>query len=149
MENYLMINGIKIELTPEQLEKVSQSIKTTPKWEDFGEISGYCLDLDSEIEFVDKTKSRLDNRNLFPTKEEAEACLALSQLCQWRDKYNNGWKADWSDNTKKYIITFDKNEIATGINYAISQVLSFKTEEIRDKFLKDFEILILQAKPLL
>lgn len=147
MENYLMINGVKIELTPEQLEKLS--VKTTPKWEDFGIVSGYCLDLDGEIEFVDKTKSRLDNRNLFPTKEEAGACLALSQLCQWRDKYNEGWKPDWNVATSKYVLYYRENNIVMAEPSFSQSVLAFKTEEIRDKFLEDFKDLIHQAKPLL
>lgn len=122
-----------------------------PKWEDFGKVSGYCASPISGL-ILKKEEELPTNRNklAFPTKEEAEACLALSQLCQWRDKYNEGWKPDWSfHNERKYTIYIENNEITTGLDFSCKSVLSFKTKEIRDEFLADFKDLIEIAKPLL
>ena len=119
-------------------------------WEELKIISGYYLDSWGDIcECEVKLDTISDNRNIFPTKEEAEACLALTQLCQLRDRYNDGWKPDWTDNIEKYVIYFHAGEIISGDTYRAQSVLHFKTEELRDKFLENFRGLIETAKPLL
>jgi hypothetical protein len=123
-------------------------VKSKPKWEDFGTVSGFFIrNMGEVVEYTGGHKSDPINRNTWPTKEEAEACLALSQLCQWRDKYNEGWKPA-KDNEFKHTIGIGGTD---NIFRALSNkaVLSFKTAEIRDKFLEDFEPLIEIAKPLL
>lgn len=120
-----------------------------PKWEDFGKINGYWVNSYCEIRDAN-CDSFASNKNVFPTKEEAEACLALSQLCQWRDKYNEGWKPDWKNTTTmKYAIYIFNEEIRKDKTFRAQKVLSFKSEQIRDKFLEDFRELIEIAKPLL
>ena len=119
-------------------------------WEELKIISGYYLDSWGDIcECEVKLDTISDNRNIFPTNEEAEACLALTQLCQLRDRYNDGWKPDWTDNIEKYVIYFHAGEIISGDTYRAQSVLHFKTEELRDKFLENFRGLIETAKPLL
>ena len=121
------------------------------KWEDLVNIKG-CYVRANYISKYNKYTSLDSNKNVFPTKAEAEACLALSQLCQLRDAYNGeplaDW-CDWSDANTKYCIEFYDNEITT-FNYKCTRkVLSFKTEKLRDKFLENFSELIETAKPLL
>ena len=119
-------------------------------WEELKIISGYYLDSWGDIcECEVKLDTISDNRNIFPTKEEAEACLALTQLCQLRDRYNDGWKPDWNDGTNKYSIYFTRDEIDGVCEYCSHRVLAFKTLELRDKFLENFRDLIEIAKPLL
>ena len=122
------------------------------KWEDLKLLKGFYVDIDSEIDSISDGDISAINRNLFPTKAEAEACLALSQLCQLRDAYNGeplaDW-CDWSDANTKYCIEFYDNEI-TAFNYNCTRkVLAFKTSELRDKFVENFSELIETAKPLL
>lgn len=152
MENYIKIDGVQIELTQEQVEQIKSlgiSSKKSPKWEDFGEIKGYFVSADSQIEKFEGYSSVYE-KNIFPSKEEADACLALSQLCQWRDKYNEGWKPKWLINsTEKYCVYFSNNELSVTTYITTHTILSFKTREIRDKFLEDFKDLIEIAKPLL
>ena len=88
-------------------------------------------------------------RNLLPNEEYAKAMLALCQLIQLRDCYNDGWIPDWTNSLNKYIIYPSKNYIITGINIAVCRILAFKTEKLRDEFLNNFKDLIEIAKPLL
>ena len=86
---------------------------------------------------------------IFKSEELAEAFIALQQLILIRDIYNEGWEPDWNDNSLKYIIYYNENEITINWYYNISMVLAFKTAELRDKFLNNFKPLIEKAKPLL
>ena len=122
------------------------------KLEDLKKLDGFYVDIDSKIYSICDGDISEINRNLFPTKAEAEACLALSQLCQLRDAYNGEPLADWcnwSDGNTKYSIYFHKGNIIKSILFFCSAILAFKTEKLRDKFLENFEELILTAKPLL
>lgn len=92
------------------------------------------------------TSSRIRIKT-FPTEEE-EACLALSQLCQWRDKYNEGWKPDYTDDSSKYTILYINNKVNTTYTHYQQYLLTFKTEIIRNKFLENFKELIEIAKTL-
>ena len=121
------------------------------KWEDLVIVKGYYLDSKCFVRgYGDEPNN--SNKNIFPTKEEAEACLALSQLCQLRDAYNGeplaDW-CDWSDANTKYCICFYEDKISKSKNRGDENILSFKTDKLRDKFVENFEELILTAKPLL
>lgn len=79
-----------------------------------------------------------------------EALEALRKLIILRDYYNEGWQPDWSNSIKlKYIIKVSGKEIVIDNTYNISRTMSFKSKEIRDKFLKEQKELLEIAKPLL
>ena len=120
-------------------------------WKEFGEVEGWFVNNRCEIDYYDEGDSTNDmDKNLFPTEEEAEACVALAQLCQLRDRYNDGWKPDWNITSEtKYVIEVSKNTIVKNFYGNRHKILSFKTEELRDKFLVNFRYLIETAKPLL
>ena len=121
------------------------------KWEDLKIIKGFYVN-SCNIHSGGGLPTNFLNKNVFPTKAEAEACLALSQLCQLRDAYNGEPLADWCDwrfPKMKFVIYFDENEIFTTEHFYTSSCLAFKTRELRDKFVENFEDLILTAKPLL
>ena len=130
--------------------------KLPKKWEDLYEVKGWFVDFHSDVVTSGSMRTGDSVKNRFPTKEEAEACIALAQLCQLRDRYNDGWKPNWEDKAQnKFIIyihpnnkiLFDKISANT---HAISRhLLTFKTEELRDEFLENFRDLIETAKPLL
>ena len=79
----------------------------------------------------------------------ADAVLALCQLIQLRNCYNGDWVPDWTDdNSIKYVLDFHQGCVSS-IKYTIaSSPLYFKTEELRDEFLKYFRPLIEKLKPL-
>ena len=119
-------------------------------WEDLYEVGGWFVDFHSDVVTSGSMRTADSVKNRFPTKEEAEACVALAQLCQLRDRYNGGWKPNWEENiNEKYSIYFHNEKIYSDYSYNTRHVLSFKTYELRDKFLENFGDLIETAKPLL
>ena len=121
------------------------------KWEDLVSVKG-CYVRANYISEYNEYNALDSNKNVFPTKAEAEACLALSQLCQLRDAYNGeplaDW-CDWADDNTKYCIEICDNRISKDYYISTRRVLAFKTEQLRYKFVENFEDLILTAKPLL
>jgi hypothetical protein len=124
--------------------------KQLPKsWEELGEISGAWVDVLSAICTVRLGSAREANRRIFATKEQAEAYIAMAQLSQLMKVYNDGWVADYKDNSNKYCICFyeDEARIAPFLSYQC--FLRFKNEQTAELFLENFRDLIEQAKPLL
>lgn len=120
------------------------------KWEDLYMVKGWFVDFHSNVVTTNNMHTADSVKNIFPTKEEAEACLALAQLCQLRDRYNDGWKPNWAMyKTEKWCIEVVNYKITKNTYYTIHRVLAFKTKELRDKFLENFRDLIKIAKPLL
>lgn len=86
----------------------------------------------------------------YPTKELADAAEALRRLLFLRDYYNEGWKPSWDDrSTLKFCIITHTKKLDKDTSFKISRVMTFKTEEIRDKFLEEQRELLEIAKPLL
>ena len=77
------------------------------------------------------------------------AFCALSQLVELRDHYNDGWEPDWTDDSSKYVIYVYRTSLSTTMVQYAGHVLSFKTVDLRDKFLSNFRDLIETAKCLL
>ncbi len=95
-------------------------------------------------------KRFIDNDiNVLPNRETAEAVLALCQLIQLRECYNQRWKPDWNNfKQEKYVIDLCQNEFDTGNVIGLGSILHFKSEELRDLFLENFRDLIEKLKPL-
>lgn len=85
----------------------------------------------------------------FTKKENYSAFEALRKLVILRDYYNEGWQPDWEDEEEKFSIQVCEGEFHTFESIECQRVVSFKTEEIRDKFLEDQRELLEIAKPLL
>ena len=124
--------------------------KQLPKsWEELGEINGWFVNNGSGIEDVRQVGIYLSHRNVFATKEQAEASLALAQLTQLREVYRQGWIPDWKKGSLKYIIKKYEGEIVGDLYFIGSYFLAFQSEEVRDLFLTNFKDLIEKASPLL
>ena len=145
--------GYEIDRENSTFEKIvfKKIERELPKsWEDLYEVGGWFVDFHSNVVTSGSMRTGDSVKNRFPTEEEAEACLALAQLCQLRDRYNYGWKPDWEDDGEiKYCIEFFKGKIEKECHYVTKRVLCFRTRELRDKFLENFRDLIKIAKPLL
>ena len=116
------------------------------KWEDFGEVKGWFIDNITTFQSYSSKCSYFDNRNVFPSKKEANAYgLVLPQLLQWRDKVNGDWKPDWNDcHQAKWCIRQDCYDMVISSNIRFYQPLHFKTKEVAKQFLKDNKSLIEQ-----
>lgn len=125
--------------------------KELPKtWKELKKVKGYWTDDQCELHHLSECACFDDAKDIWPSKEEAEASIALAQLCQLRNVYNDGWKPDWKDATLKYGIYFYGDKKAGLVWRMVSGgILSFKTEELRNLFSKNFDKLIHIAKPLL
>jgi hypothetical protein len=89
----------------------------------------------------------LDNdRNLLPTKEDAEAHLALIQLHRLRDVYRQGWTRYPDGHC--YTIIVERDTLYVSDCYQ-QRFLSFQSLEIAEEFLKNFRALIETAKDLI
>lgn len=123
------------------------------RWKDLKYIKGYYVSETSGVSFWDKEEDEeLEDadKNVFATKEQAEAAIALAQLSQLREVYRKGWKPDWNDILKtKYCIEPVSDGLSIGKNMTVLSFLSFQSEEIRDEFLENFRDLIERAKPLM
>jgi DNA/RNA endonuclease YhcR with UshA esterase domain len=127
-------------------------VKTFPKtWEELERINGYCTSISSEIIQVKGIRGfTIAHKNVFATKEQAEASIALAQLSQLKKVYNGDWEADWEDSkTRKYVIYFNKNKMDIAGLINSSEFLSFKDYKTAELFLENFKELILKAKPLM
>ena len=88
-------------------------------------------------------------RNVLPSLKAAEAHRALMQLHQLRDCYRQGWLPDWKDSIIKYCIVLENNIPVIYKTLYTCNFLSFQSEEIARKFLKNFKNLIETAGDLI
>ena len=96
------------------------------------------------------TRNHTGDKTVLPSKEIASAMVALCQLIQLRDYYNDGWEPDWSDTTcNKWCIEPFNTRIDKTVHYSGARVLAFKSDVLRDKFLENFKDLLEIAKPLI
>ena len=120
------------------------------RWEELNIINGYYVGSGSSIISSVRAKDNYINRNVFPSKEEAEAMLAMAQLCQLRDAWNKEWKPNRkNENQKKYVIKVVSDQLYADSYWSINCPMSFKTRETRDLFMTAFKDLLEIAKPFL
>jgi hypothetical protein len=145
-------NGFEIDKENSTFEQIvfKEIKKELPKtWEDLQKFDGYFVADNSDILQTYENTCKESNKNIFATEEQAKASIALAQLSQLRDVYRNGWVPDWTDETDKYVISFNENTIIKESFVKYNDFLSFQDEETRDLFLENFKDLIEQAKPLM
>ena len=136
---------------------VFEDIKSPfPKtWEEFCEQnmikkSEYYLNPSSCIlELWDDKRDVFSDRNVLPTRQAAEAHLALMQLHQLRDCYREGWEPNWNNDCNKYIIVKNRDKYVVFGGSWTNQFLSFQDRERAEEFLTNFRDLIEQAGDLI
>lgn len=143
--------GYEIDKVNSTFEKIvfKEIKKSLPKrWEDIKIINGYFIDDYANIKKIN-CKTNYYCKSVFPTKKLAEAALALSQLLQLRDIYNDGWVPDFDDIKIKWCVKFYGDKITTINTYYSNSVLVFKSSELAEEFKLNFLSLIEIAKSLL
>lgn len=142
---------LNVEITTEEqrneLVKQLQQMefkKGLPKsWEELETVSGFYIGLSSETYRL-KNFNNLTDKGTFKTEKQAKKALAMAQLSQLMYIYNDGWEPDWVNGETKHIIHAVGRDINRKAACYTHYFLSFKTQEIRDEFLKNFEPLIRQ-----
>ena len=148
--NIIAPEGYEIDKENSTFEKiVFKKINELPKtWEDLKNISGYYISSFSGIADSSLVNCGNSAKNIFPTKELAEAALALAQLLQLRDRYNGDNKG-FIFGKSNYCIIFHNNSIYKHHDSYAQRILAFRTKELRDEFYNNFKDLLEIAKPLL
>lgn len=112
--------------------------------------AGYFISKTSEIADAIYVNNLENDRNVLPTKELAEAFLAMMQLMSLRQAWIKNWEPDWDDETKyKYCIVFVENSPKLDKFWSCNKALSFPTNDMAEEFLKCFKDLIEKAKVLI
>ena len=102
------------------------------------------------MEYDGVNRSYIYDRNTLPSKQVAEAHLALMQLHQLRDCYRQGWEPNWKDNYyDKYVIVKDRDKYDISVNNWTRRFLAFQDRERAEEFLTNFRELIEQAGDLI
>lgn len=148
--NEMKLKDISKETLIKYVDELKEEKELPTRWEDLEEVKGYYIGETSDVSLKIGRLSADYARNVFHTKEQAEASLAMAQLSQLMAVYNDGWVPNWEDgNHAKYAIHFVGDRIIMDYSWTLQRFLAFKTEELRDKFLENFEDLIRIAQPLL
>ena len=87
-------------------------------------------------------------KNVLPSKELAEAFIAMMQLMSLRQAWIGDWKPDWNDSTN-WCIIFRESKLEVDFYNYTAQPLSFPTEEMASDFMNYFKDLLEIAKPLI
>jgi len=117
-------------------------------WEGLGKVEGYCLDYHCDIVIKHTYSLNRPTKNVFPTKELAQASLAIAQLSQlmYRTWDNDGgWRP--KEYKGKAVISVCQIIFADSMGY--SRFLLFRNKEIADDFITKHRELIDQAAPIL
>lgn len=143
------ITSVEVMLYPSREQRDWTKVKYEPKkelpktWEEFcehnpiGELEYFSTDCSDSMQAggCGEPRDLETDRNVLPSKQAAEAHLALMQLHQLRDAWREGWLPDWNnDNQGKYAITKVRSEYEV-YEYKVSSVfLSFQDEKRADEF---------------
>ena len=101
------------------------------------------------LELRDYKREVFSDRNVLPTRQAAEAHLALMQLHQLRDCYREGWEPNWNNDCNKYIIVKNRDKYVVFGGSWTNQFLSFQDRERAEEFLINFRELIEKAGDLI
>ncbi len=125
---------------------------------DWGEgelLDGYRLNKGCYPLFVKNYGRDNTSRNIFATKEQAEASLALAMLTQQVKDANGDWKPNWMQNFSgtgdyQWVVEFTYYCPEGKVIQAIvgPRLLEFQTKKIAEEFLECNRGLIKEALPL-
>ena len=122
--------------------------KLPSSWEELNKVSGFYVNYDTTITEATDVVAVNENHNVFLTKEQANASMALAQLLQLRDKYRDGWVPYWNNETRNYALHLYEGDWDKFEPKVTSSTFTFQTAKLRDTFFKNFKDLLKDVKPL-
>jgi hypothetical protein len=142
-----------------RLQELEAQLEERPivpnSWDECDKTNSWFIGYWSNLYLIERPNEQFtyNDINVIPTKELAEAMLALCQLLVLRNetwKRDGNWQPDWSEESENYSIHYMWNDIdSDSCCYGVHYLLAFRTPEIRDKFLEKHRSIIEIAKPLL
>ena len=134
---------------------VFKKINTKPRsWKEYvytSNIFPFLLGYDIANGYIRSCAKQIEhvyNYCAVPTKELAEAFIAMMQLMSLRQAWIGDWKPDWKKSISCIVI--EDNTLLTATEYTSAQhVLSFPTLEMAEDFMNCFKDLLEVAKPLI
>lgn len=113
----------------------------------------YCVSVMADI-IEGESCSGLNSKctqNVLPSKELAEAFLAMMQLMSLRQAWIGDWQPDWKNHTqyKANILWRSSSFVIVTFRDLNSRPLSFPTQEMASDFMNCFKDLLEIAKPLI
>ena len=143
--------GYEIDQKNSTIEKIVLVKKSIyPKdWEEHfidNYIEGFYIEGEYS-EHCSVTSCGYEDKNIFKTEKQAQACLAYAQLTQLMALpcYNGDWVPCWWNNDEiKYCIVRSNDTIKVDERVCSFGFLTFKSKEIRDIFLENHLNLIKQ-----
>ena len=151
IEKVEIVDGVAVVTFREKERKLPKS------WEKFCEMfpvkpkEFYITDFSEVAERTEVGDYRgiEEDKNMLPDRATAEAVLALCQLIQLRNCFNGDWMPDWTNWAEdKFVIDMYSGDVTTDSYNSAMSFLYFKSEELRDEFLRNFRPLIEKLKPL-
>lgn len=116
-ENYIMLNGKRVDLTDEQLEKLGLKVEKEDCFKRVKFLDSYCaMDMSGRVVYArednaatDKSRHKIANYCTDKSLMEKRALHETLSRLLWRfSMQNDGDKIDWSDRCQeKYHITYD------------------------------------------
>lgn len=146
--------------TEEEINKHLNAHKHPTSWEEYVNKTkkyemGYFIDANTDIRacnwcFCDRNIPDTW-RNVLPSKELAEAFLAMMQLMSLRQAWIGDWNGVNVEDAVRWGVCYDPGFDSIELEYSciINFPLSFPTKEMAEEFMKCFKDLLEIAKPLL
>jgi len=108
-------------------------------------IKGYYLN-GGDIRGYSNGAATSDDENVFKTIPQAKAALAYAQITQLMALpcYNGDWTPDWNDETWKWVIARNSNELKKCSALFDYCAIAFKNERARDTFWYNHQDLLRQ-----
>lgn len=147
-----------IEIKNEKMKEETKSLPIPEGWEFAGYENGEVkirkvgAELPTDFEEALYPIKVSEIRSLLVPRGMHGAVSALCKLLIYRNAWwkKLGWKPDYDNGiVAKYVIYNCRGRVATGVGGIDSDILTFPTEEVRDKFAETFKDLIEEAKELL
>ena len=130
IENYIMLNGKRVDLTEEQLEKLGLKVEKKDCFErkynqmyyftgDYGTVKAEC---DSKASEIDSLRHSVANYCTDKALIEQRALHETLSRLLWRfSMQNDGDRIDWDNGSCKYFITYDYRHKEFKVDYYQSQ----------------------------
>lgn len=149
IKQFALLNYTEEELTKVELPK---------KWSEIDKLTGYYVNVTSSITPASARPQfpGYQNRNTFPSEEQAKASIALAQLLQLREIYRQGKipgitllvGVHLSRKPQHSIILVCGEWEVLSCVQTRNQTFTFVDREICELFLKNFKDLLEEVKPL-